>query len=192
MVNQILAKLDGVNAIDNILMIGMTNRRELLDSALLRPGRLEVQIEVPMPDKEGRRQILNIHFDILRKKGRLSQQLLYAIDGLPFSPPPSSLILVRDTDTMEESNSNSINGIVSSSKERKRDKFKRRLSMLYHKIRPCYDLATETENFSGADLAGLVRSVSADHAIIIIIILLIITATLPSAIFSICFRIAKQ
>ena len=38
-VNQILAKLDGVNAINNVLLIGMTNRRELLDSALLRPGR---------------------------------------------------------------------------------------------------------------------------------------------------------
>ena len=38
-VNQILAKLDGVNAINNVLLIGMTNRRELLDPALLRPGR---------------------------------------------------------------------------------------------------------------------------------------------------------
>lgn len=39
-VNQILAKLDGVNAIPNVLLIGMTNRRELLDDALLRPGML--------------------------------------------------------------------------------------------------------------------------------------------------------
>ena len=37
-VNQILSKLDGVEAIPNILVIGMTNRRELLDEALLRPG----------------------------------------------------------------------------------------------------------------------------------------------------------
>ena len=59
-VNQILAKLDGVNVIPNVLLIGMTNRRELLDDALLRPGRLEVQIEIPKPDKEGRREILNI------------------------------------------------------------------------------------------------------------------------------------
>ena len=38
-VNQILAKLDGVDAIPNILLIGMTNRREFLDGALLRPGK---------------------------------------------------------------------------------------------------------------------------------------------------------
>ena len=59
-VNQILSKLDGVNALNNILLIGMTNRKELLDDALLRPGRLEVQIEVPLPDESGRREILQV------------------------------------------------------------------------------------------------------------------------------------
>lgn len=80
-VNQILAKLDGVNALENVLLIGMTNRPELLDEALLRPGRLEVQIEIPRPNKEGRREILQIHFESLRKNGRLSQPLCLAIDG---------------------------------------------------------------------------------------------------------------
>jgi vesicle-fusing ATPase len=82
-VNQILAKLDGVQSLDNILLIGMTNRRELLDPALLRPGRLEAQLEIPLPDESGRREILNIHFGPLRVRGRLSQPLCEAIDGVP-------------------------------------------------------------------------------------------------------------
>lgn len=151
-VNQILSKLDGVNAIDNILMVGMTNRRELLDSALLRPGRLEVQIEVPMPDEHGRREILKIHFGTLRERGRLSKQLCHTIDGLSYLPNIESEANSRlETDTNEVF------------KERKRDTLKRGLITLFHKVRPCYDLAAETDGFSGADIAGLVRSVSADQ-----------------------------
>ena len=152
--NQILSKLDGVNAIDNILMIGMTNRRELLDSALLRPGRLEVQIEVPMPDKQGRREILQIHFGTLRERGRLSKQLCYAIDGLPYTSK-----LESEAGSEMESDSSG------ATRERKRDTLQRGLIKLFHKVRPCYDLAAETDGFSGADIAGLVRSVSADQNI---------------------------
>lgn len=81
-VNQILAKLDGVNELGNILVIGTTNRKELLDQALLRPGRLEVQVEIPLPSYKGRREILDIHLDVLRRKGRLSQPLLQSLDDL--------------------------------------------------------------------------------------------------------------
>ena len=60
-VNQLLTKIDGVDALNNILLIGMTNRKDMLDEAMLRPGRLEVHIEIGLPDESGRIQILNIH-----------------------------------------------------------------------------------------------------------------------------------
>ena len=54
-------KMDGVDQLNNILLIGMTNRLDMIDEALLRPGRLEVHMEISLPDEHGRYQILNIH-----------------------------------------------------------------------------------------------------------------------------------
>ena len=61
-VNQLLSKLDGVEEMNNVLVICLTNRKDLIDSALLRPGRLEVHIEIKPPGLEGREEILYILF----------------------------------------------------------------------------------------------------------------------------------
>ncbi|KAF4126370.1 vesicle-fusing ATPase [Geosmithia morbida] len=74
-VNQLLSKLDGVDQLNNILLIGMTNRKDMIDDALLRPGRLEVHIEISLPDEAGRLQILNIHTSKQRKGGRLGDDV---------------------------------------------------------------------------------------------------------------------
>jgi len=70
-VNQILSKIDGVNSLNNILVIGMTNRKDMIDDALLRPGRLEVHVEISLPDEHGRFQILSIHTSKMRENGML-------------------------------------------------------------------------------------------------------------------------
>ena len=71
-VNQLLAKLDGVEQLNNILLIGMTNRLDLIDEALLRPGRLEVHMEIGLPDAAGRLEILMIHTARMRKNNSLA------------------------------------------------------------------------------------------------------------------------
>ena len=58
---QLLAELDGFKPLDNVKIIGATNRRDILDPAILRPGRLDRQIHITLPSKEGRIEILKIH-----------------------------------------------------------------------------------------------------------------------------------
>lgn len=58
---QLLSELDGFNTQGNVKIIAATNRMDILDQALLRPGRFDRIIEFPLPDEEGRRMILSIH-----------------------------------------------------------------------------------------------------------------------------------
>ena len=81
-VNQLLAKMDGVKEANNVLVVGLTNRPELLDPALLRPGRLEVQLRVELPDLRGRRDILRIHTRRMKEAGGLSNEAQAAIENI--------------------------------------------------------------------------------------------------------------
>uniref|UniRef100_G1QDW8 Vesicle-fusing ATPase n=1 Tax=Myotis lucifugus TaxID=59463 RepID=G1QDW8_MYOLU len=96
-VNQLLSKIDGVEQLNNILVIGMTNRPDLIDEALLRPGRLEVKMEIGLPDEKGYKSFTSTQ---PRMRGHR--------------------LLSADVDIKE--------------------------------------LATETKNFSGAELEGLMRA----------------------------------
>lgn len=62
-------QMDGVDQLNNVLIIGMTNRLDMIDEALLRPGRLEVHMEISLPDEHGRYQILTIHTVKMRNNG---------------------------------------------------------------------------------------------------------------------------
>ena len=141
-VNQILAVLDGVEPLDNCLLIAMTNRRELLDQALLRPGRLEVQINVPLPDQNGRREILRIQFEGLRKANRLSRPLLESLYP----------IMLPDTDEYT--------GFVNDVGAKWSWLPGRGRRNNANKKRKAIDLSSDrfTKGFSGADIAGLVRN----------------------------------
>lgn len=67
--------MDGVEQLNNILIIGMTNRKDMIDEALLRPGRLEVHMEIGLPDENGRLQILKIHTASMKKNDVLDKDV---------------------------------------------------------------------------------------------------------------------
>ena len=75
-VPQLLTELDGVESLSNVIVIGATNREELIDPAILRPGRLDVKIRVQRPSKSGAREIFGKHLD----------------DSVPLAIPATQLI----------------------------------------------------------------------------------------------------
>jgi|694.fasta_scaffold92909_4 vesicle-fusing ATPase len=74
-VNQLLSMIDGPTEINNVLLICTTNRKDLLDEAVLRPGRLEVHIEISLPDESGRFDILEIQTVQIKKSGCLDDNV---------------------------------------------------------------------------------------------------------------------
>ncbi|MGQ4534494.1 proteasome ATPase [Dermabacteraceae bacterium P13115] len=62
-VPQLLAEIDGVESLDNVIVIGASNREDMIDPAILRPGRLDVKIRVERPDRRGAREILALYLD---------------------------------------------------------------------------------------------------------------------------------
>ncbi|MEM1801490.1 MAG: AAA family ATPase, partial [Desulfurococcaceae archaeon] len=74
-VAQLLALMDGLENRGNVIVIAATNRPNALDPALRRPGRFDREIEIPMPDKNGRLEILKIHTRRLREMGVLSDDV---------------------------------------------------------------------------------------------------------------------
>ena len=80
-VNQLLSIMDGTATEDTFVVLATTNRLDLIDAALLRPGRFEIAIEVTPPDKRGRRSILQLHTRTARQHNRLTDRAQAAIES---------------------------------------------------------------------------------------------------------------
>ncbi|MEI7885937.1 MAG: ATP-dependent zinc metalloprotease FtsH [Actinomycetes bacterium] len=79
--NQMLSEMDGFEGTDGVVMIAATNRPDILDSALLRPGRFDRQVVVPLPELDDRRAILEVH--VKHKKLSPSVDLALVARGTP-------------------------------------------------------------------------------------------------------------
>ncbi len=78
---QLLAEIDGFKPLDNVKIIGATNRKDILDTAIIRPGRLDRMIEISLPNEDGRLQIMKIHTkDMKMEKGIKLNELVKKMD----------------------------------------------------------------------------------------------------------------
>lgn len=80
--NTLLTEIDGVNKKNNIFLILTTNRKDMMDEALFRPGRIELSIEIGLPNESDRLEILQVHTNKLRKTNRLKNVNLEEISKL--------------------------------------------------------------------------------------------------------------
>ncbi len=62
-INQLLAEMDGFQKNEGVIVLGATNRRDTLDTALLRPGRFDVEVRIDRPDLKARTEILEFYLD---------------------------------------------------------------------------------------------------------------------------------
>ncbi|XP_061821176.1 ATP-dependent zinc metalloprotease YME1L1-like isoform X1 [Nerophis lumbriciformis] len=75
-INQLLAEMDGFKPNEGVIVIGATNMAESLDSALIRPGRFDMQVTVPRPDVKGRTEILNWYFTKIKVDSGVNAEVI--------------------------------------------------------------------------------------------------------------------
>jgi proteasome regulatory subunit len=78
---QLLAEIDGFKPLDNVKIIGCTNRKDILDTAIIRPGRLDRRIYVPIPDADARKEIFKIHIKEVNTAKLNSPDIVGAMEG---------------------------------------------------------------------------------------------------------------
>ena len=78
---QLLAEIDGFDPLDNVKIIGCTNRKDILDPAVIRPGRLDRLIRVPIPNEEARKEIFNIHSRQMKMDKINMQKIIALMEG---------------------------------------------------------------------------------------------------------------
>ena len=99
---QLLAELDGFDALNDVKIIAATNRPDILDDALLRPGRFDRVIEIPIPDDASRKAILNVHLNSMNTKkvsvGRIVERTKgYSGAELKATCVEAGMIAIRDS-----------------------------------------------------------------------------------------------
>ena len=140
MMSQILTEMDGIENLDGVIVIGATNRIDLIDDALLRPGRFDRIIEIPVPTVESRRQIVKIHLKKkpLDEKTVTIDRILKLTDGFTGAQIEgminhASILALRDF-LRKHRKSEAINVNTTNSKLKKQDLKHFRITFEYFRI----------------------------------------------------------
>jgi proteasome regulatory subunit len=98
---QLLAELDGFDALEDVKIIAATNRPDILDDALLRPGRFDRIVTIPLPDEKARKAILELHTSSMSTKRVKIQRIVDKTEGysgaeLKATCVEAGMIAIRD------------------------------------------------------------------------------------------------
>ncbi len=147
--NQLLAEMDGLEGLKDVTIIGATNRPDMLDPAILRPGRFDRVLLVDVPDQESRRKVFEIH--LANTQIKLSEKELIDI-GRRFK---DEKISINAASKMAGDETMSVREI----KKQEEIKKEKRVNFedLSEKEKLIYYLAAKTEGFVGADIESIVR-----------------------------------
>ncbi|WGI17625.1 CDC48 family AAA ATPase [Methanonatronarchaeum sp. AMET-Sl] len=81
-VNQLLTEIDGIESLEDVIIIGASNRPDIIDPALMRPGRFDRRIFIPVPDQKARKKILEIHTENMPLSKNIDlNELSYELEG---------------------------------------------------------------------------------------------------------------
>ncbi len=165
--NQLLTELDGVESLNNVVFVAATNRPDLIDTGLMRPGRIDKIIYVGAPDEKAREEIFKVHLKGVptESPGALKEEQRKGLllTGLKDTGAKKELVEEIAKQTIGYSEKNISDAIAEIKKtnlgSEARQKIKKALEKINEKriIDISGRLAKETTGYSGADIEGLIR-----------------------------------
>jgi len=155
-VSQLLTELDGVQSLQGVVVLAATNRIELIDPALLRAGRFDKLVEVPLPDKDARKEILRI--ELVESRKRKIKQMKDELEAVKsdVEKQTEKLEHTRDSDEVKRIRENLARQRAFVEEISKRiDKKAEELSVLESNLEEVTD---KTEGMSGADMSAIANT----------------------------------
>jgi len=153
-VNQLLTSIDGLESMEGVVVIGATNRPDIIDVGLLRPGRFDRLVLIHAPDENARLEIFRIHtkvmpIDITKEELKEIEQDLKNLKIEVLSEKEKIISIGTEGEVLSQGDTDKI--------DKKEAKNKIDIKKLSGKDKLLYWLAAKTDNYSGADIESLCR-----------------------------------